>query len=125
MRQGGRVAVGHVGQGGPIGGLVGGLESAELGGQCGQLGSLEDQAQRQVDGQALGDAGGQVHGQQGVAAQVEEVVVAADAFQAQDLVPDRGQGRSSSSPGGSYAAASSGRVASGPAAPAGRPCRWA
>ena len=64
---------------------------ADLGGQCRDGRRLEQPAQGEVDIQHGVRAGDDPGGQQRMPAQLEEVVVDADAFQAQDFCPDRGQ----------------------------------
>src|SRR6266851_5707774 len=61
-------------------------------GQGGQVGGFEDGEQRQVGAEGGADPGGELGGEQGVAAEVEEVVGAADLVDAQDGGPDVGEG---------------------------------
>ncbi|CAJ9809611.1 Uncharacterised protein [Burkholderia pseudomallei] len=60
-------------------------------GQCRQHRRVEHRAQRHLHRQRLPQARYQLHRQQRVAAEFEEVVVAADALHMQQLPPDRGQ----------------------------------
>ncbi|MCW0414245.1 hypothetical protein NB709_004121 [Xanthomonas sacchari] len=52
----------------------------------------EQLAQGHVHGQGLTQAGDELHGQQGVAAEFEEMVVPADPFHAEQVLPDLGDG---------------------------------
>ncbi len=62
-------------------------------GQPGQLGMREQLAQRQLRAQALAQLRDQPHRQQRMAAELEEVVVAADPLHPEQVLPQRGQQR--------------------------------
>ncbi len=74
---------------GPYG--IAGHRVGDPGGHGGQGGGLEHGAHRQLDAEAVAHAGEQLGGAQRVAAQGEEVVVAADAVDAEQRGPDGGQ----------------------------------
>ena len=103
-----------------------GALDADLGGQCRDGRRLEQPAQGEVDIQHGVRPGDDLGGQQRMPAQLEEVVVDADAFQAQDFCPDRRQlllDRVSRRRRNRW------RGRAGPdrarATPGDRPCRWA
>jgi hypothetical protein len=60
-------------------------------GEAAESGLLEEAAQRDLDGEGAAHARHQLGGEQGVAAQLEEVVGHPDALDAQQLAPDAGQ----------------------------------
>ncbi len=62
-------------------------------GQLSQARLGEQRGQRQFQAERAADARDQAHAKQGVAAKCEEAVVAADAFDAKQLAPQRGQQR--------------------------------
>ncbi len=66
-------------------GLDGGVDAR---GQCGNGACLEELAQRQFRGEERPHAGNDLGGQQGVAAQVEEVIERADPLHSEQLAPD-------------------------------------
>ena len=67
------------------------LQRADPLGQLRQRRRGEQRYQRQFDREGVPHAGGNLHGQQGMSAQVEEVVMYADALDAQHLHPNRRQ----------------------------------
>ncbi|UYK68519.1 hypothetical protein NG831_10635 [Xanthomonas sacchari] len=90
LRPGQRQGLGAVGQGECAGLGAGG--GVDLGGEGSEAGVGEQLAQRYVHGQGLTQAGDELHGQQGVTAEFEEVVVPADPFHAEQVLPDLGDG---------------------------------
>ncbi len=78
--------------GGAVRARIAGHRVGDPGGHGGQGGGLEHGAHRQLDAEAVAHAGEQLGGAQRVAAQGEEVVVAADAVDAEQRGPDGGQG---------------------------------
>src|SRR5882724_11758939 len=60
--------------------------------QPAQGGLLEECRDRQVDAQGVADLGGDLDGEERVSAEGEEVVLDADALDAEKLLPDAGEG---------------------------------
>ncbi|RPK91044.1 hypothetical protein EES47_07150 [Streptomyces sp. ADI98-12] len=71
----------------------GGRRAVHGTGEVGQPGCLEEVAYGQLGTEAAADPADHPGGEQGVAAEREEIVLGADPFDAQHLGPDRGEGR--------------------------------
>src|ERR1700692_2957761 len=52
---------------------------------------IKKAGQRQLELERFADTGDNLNGQQGISADIEEIIANAELFQPQDLLPDRGQ----------------------------------
>jgi hypothetical protein len=71
-------------------GAAGGERRGECAREGGRSGSLEEEAQREVDAEGEAEAGGGLRGEERVAAEGEEVLVGGDERAAQEVSPDGG-----------------------------------